>query len=218
MDLRRLTTDNPVGNLETMLNNVYAKDGNAVIRFTDTEDGRENVDICEYFAELIKDYCEECTNAEGIKDGDCLECQACRCAILYAACVQAAELRERLMMYEDKAEQGLLIDLQCKAGDKIYAISETRIKPATITETHILENKKIEYLVDFDCDLCCEDCPFADWSQLAYSGEWTCNGEYGEDIINGTDLGKTVFFTYEEAELALKAQTPESEGNCNKTP
>lgn len=105
MNFKRLTTDNPVGNLERMLNNVYAKDGKAIIRLTMANDDRENIDLCEYIADLVSGvYKDEYCTAQSIMDGACMECDGCPFGVLYAACVQAAELRARLKMYEDKAD------------------------------------------------------------------------------------------------------------------
>lgn len=85
-DLKRLTTDNPNGCTESMLNNIYAKDGRVVIRFT--EDNRKDVDLCQYIAEKCK--CNY--SADGIMELGCGDCQMCPYGTMYAACIQSAEL------------------------------------------------------------------------------------------------------------------------------
>lgn len=114
MNNKRLTTDMPRGNVACMLNNIYAKDGRVIINFT--EDNRKDVDLCEYIAEK----CKCGYSAKDIIELGCGDCQLCPYGTMYAACIQAAELRERLKQYEDKEEQGLLLDLPCKVRDIVY--------------------------------------------------------------------------------------------------
>ena len=114
-----------------MLNNVYAKDGSIVIR--STEDDRKDVDLCEYIAEKCK--CNY--SADDIAEWDCGDCQLCPYGIMYAACIQAAELRERLKQYEDKDEQGLFLDLPCRAGDTVYVIYENYVTTAKVLAIYI---------------------------------------------------------------------------------
>lgn len=100
----RLTTDNPLGNFDALMNYAYAKDGNVLIRYANNQ---ENMDLCDYIAHHAK--CECAINAQEVLDGACFECDDFYCPLgrAYFASVQAAELRERLKMYEDLAEQAL---------------------------------------------------------------------------------------------------------------
>ena len=98
----RLTTDNPIGNFDALMNYAYAKDGNVLIRYANNQ---ENMDLCDYIAHHAK--CDCAINAQEVLDGACLECDDFYCPLgrAYFASVQAAELRGRLKMYEDLAEQ-----------------------------------------------------------------------------------------------------------------
>ena len=80
MNNKRLTTDNLNGCTEGMLNNIFAKDGRVIIRFT--EDGRIDVDVCEYIAEK----CKCGYSADDIMELGCSDCQLCPYGIMYAAC------------------------------------------------------------------------------------------------------------------------------------
>lgn len=101
--MKRLTTDTPQNNTETMLNFAYAKDGRVLLRYGN---GRQDIDLCEYIAQETADKGCHLTPEE-VMEGVCMECD-CNLAILYWVAVQAAELRERLKMYEDGKE--VLID------------------------------------------------------------------------------------------------------------
>lgn len=96
---KHLVTDNPKGCTMGMLNNIYANGVRVIIRFT--EDGRKDVDLCDYIAEKCK--CNY--SAETIMEIGCIDCQMCPYGTMYNACIQAAELRERLKQYEEKDEE-----------------------------------------------------------------------------------------------------------------
>ena len=100
----RLTTNKPLGNFDALMNYAYAKDGIVLIRYANNQ---ENMDLCDYIAHHAK--CDCAINAQEVLDGACLECDDFYCPLgrAYFASVQAAELRKRLKMYEDLAEQAL---------------------------------------------------------------------------------------------------------------
>ena len=100
----RLTTNKPLGNFDALMNYAYAKDGNVLLRYANNQ---ENMDLCDYIAHHAK--CDCAINAQEVLDGACFECDDFYCPLgrAYFASVQAAELRERLKMYEDLAEQAL---------------------------------------------------------------------------------------------------------------
>ena len=114
----------------------------------------------------------------------------------------AIEALEKVEEYKHLEEQGLLLRLPCKVGDKLYAISDTRIAECTCCEIKIgIEN----YVgANFNCDYDCKGCPFNSWEQDFYTGEHSCSGEYGDWYFVLDDFGKTVFLTKEEAEAKLK--------------
>lgn len=97
-------------------------------------------------------------------------------------------LYERLKEYEDLEEQGKLLKLPCALGDMVYEICEGFIEPCTV-ETIFLADYKDKagnpsYMMEIYYDR--EDCP------------WVSTEIYF------TDIGKTVFLTREEAEVALE--------------
>lgn len=120
------------------------------------------------------------------------------------------DLLQRLAYYEDMEEQGRLVVLSMKSGDTVFVVGEGRIVECYIDETYLDDKKGAEHLVYFDCKYLeegsevCKGCPFNSWSQEFVSGEHSCDGEWGQGCIKGSDLGKTVFLTREDAERALK--------------
>lgn len=112
---------------------------------------------------------------------------------------------ERLRELLQGEKYGRLVVLPCKASDKLYVVGGKRIIRCDICETYLDDKKGPEYLVSFYCDNDCDGCPFNNWKQ-DYSGEWSCDGEYGQSVVVGSDIGKTVFLTREEAEAALKGE------------
>jgi hypothetical protein len=98
---------------------------------------------------------------------------------------------EKLADYEDKQEQGLLIELPCKVGDvvyheKPYVTLYTGIQAYQITNIMISQNKK------------------GVWTKK-YRAMLLLNGKIVDSQINFSfdAIGKTVFLTRSEAESAL---------------
>ena len=80
----------------------------------------------------------------------------------------------KLVEYEDLEEQGLLLKLPCKVGDKIYQIEDNYIYEFDAKSIDIRkENEEYIFCIEY--------------------------GDYKLD-----DIGKTVFLTKEEAEKELK--------------
>lgn len=100
-------------------------------------------------------------------------------AIFYRNMWAMAELREKLKRYEDAEEQGLLIRLPCKVGDTVYVPTRNFVSELRIILISIERDNVFFY--------------------------WILNtGIYPN--LNGftaSDIGKMVFFTYEEAEAKL---------------
>lgn len=141
--LKRLTIANPQNaksNTEQLMNFAYAKDNKVFI----PQPYKDDIDLCEYISKLTK--VKGCNlPPEEIMEGACLECDRdCEIGILYYCAVQAAELRERLKMFEDKLENGTLIELPCKVGDEIWYIPGYVARPnllvGTITDIQISSN------------------------------------------------------------------------------
>ena len=111
---------------------------------------------------------------------------------------------DRLRELAEADKDGRLVVLPCKVGDTVWAVSGKIIK-CEIEETYLYDGGGIEYFVTFDCDGAdCKGCPFNRWEQDC-SGERYCKCEYGCSSFKDSDIGKTVFFTHEEAEAALEA-------------
>lgn len=101
--MKKIVTDIPNGNYETLMNFCIAVDGRT--KFRETTEG-ENTDVYDFCRKECISRCK--VNIPERDDGellemmclDCLYCVDCRNALLYLAAVQAAELRERLRRYE----------------------------------------------------------------------------------------------------------------------
>lgn len=91
----------------------------------------------------------------------------------------------KLAVYEDLEEQGLLVRLPCKVGDTVYRVNagaKQPIIPMTVSEIHFLCYKN-ERAVRFD----------------AIGKE-----DMGESCYRLEDIGRIVFLTREEAEKKLE--------------
>jgi hypothetical protein len=94
---------------------------------------------------------------------------------------------EKLADYEDKEEQGLLIELPCKVGDTVHICLVTDIKNHDLIYG-IFEAKVTRFILDSSC--LCFEMVTTDENKLRY--EFTVEA-----------FGKTVFRTRSEAEEAL---------------
>lgn len=95
----------------------------------------------------------------------------------------------RLSAYEDAEEQGLLVRLPCKVGDKVYFINwtfDSEICPATVIKIEI--------------NLFTPEHPL--WLRIEYTSKRLGTHEY--HATSDSMLNKTVFLTREKAEKALK--------------
>lgn len=106
-----------------------------------------------------------------------IECDCSKCELEKAL--------EKLAIYEDLEEQGLLVRLPCKVGDTVYRVNagaKQPIIPMTVSEIHFLCYKN-ERAVRFD----------------AIGKE-----DMGESCYRLEDIGRIVFLTREEAEKKLE--------------
>lgn len=184
--MKRLTTDNSKGNFERLMNYAYAKNNRTHLSYAG---GKNDVDLCEYVSDLAKakgyDFSPEFIMEDGLFD-NCDD----DFAILYYCAVQAAELRARLKLFEDKLENGTLIELPCKVGDTVYYLGGHYERH----KTKVYVNEVIKGIVDHitigqkgvpQIDICDDE------------NEWTTF-----DCVD--DFGKIVFLTKEEAEKKLE--------------
>lgn len=101
--IKRLTTDNPVTNLESLMNYAYVDNGQVYLRYAD---GQEHIALAEYIFNIASDKGCHVSSPNAVLDGDCMECD-CVVAVLNVVAIQAAELRARLKRYEDVEEKAL---------------------------------------------------------------------------------------------------------------
>lgn len=110
-------------------------------------------------------------------------------ALFYRNLWAMADLHARLKTYEDAEEQGLLVKLPCKVGDVVY-IAGDRF-PAVIESIRIGEDNHI--MIEF----------------VEYDKCYEVTEVWAEGGFELDDIGKTVFFTQEEAETALERMNGE---------
>lgn len=93
---------------------------------------------------------------------------------------EAFNMAKKLADYEDAEEQGLLVRLPCKVGNTVYGVRDDikQIIKCEITEMVI--------------------CKFARYFRVFIIDD----NRYSKCTFD--DIGKTVFFTHEEAEQALE--------------
>ena len=115
---------------------------------------------------------------------------------------------ERLRELAKADRDNRLAVLPCKVGDTVWVSGKGRIMECTIEEAHLDGEEDHMFMVSFACDNDCDGCPFNTWQQ-EYSGEYSCDGEYGQGCVVASDFGKTVFLTHEEAEAALSGKGEE---------
>lgn len=94
----------------------------------------------------------------------------------------------KLTDYEDLEEQGRLVKLPCKVGDKVYQINENCIEPCTV---------EVIFLADYTD----KDGNYCNMAEIHYDRD---DCPYVSTEIYFTDIGKTVFLTKSEAEAKLK--------------
>lgn len=189
--MERLTTNKNVSEMnmiELAHNSCYAEGGRARYRDYDLDiDAREmtrkllenladgddsfidDEDFDQWMVYYLQDYMN---NIEGLL------------ALLYRNLWAMADLRERLKYYEDLEEQGLLLKLPCKVGDRVYVILP-HDSHFTVAQINKIEIKPTIY-GKMQCFI----------EPVERRG---CLYRYFEG-----DFGKTVFFTSAAAEEALR--------------
>ena len=211
--MKRLTTDHPQENFETMLKYVFAKDGWAHIR----HDGeREDVPLTDWAkAQCIKRDCI-CMWSETAKEIDEALCgclmdgEGCPVALAYCFACQASHLRDRLKAIEDilgeeydldhlrglhQAEKdGRLVVPPCKVGDLLYEVDLPEYGVITCKALSIMYYKGPMFHVPGN-----EVVSSVDVEVEVIEGHGK-GSSYNFEI---GDFGKTVFLTRREAEEAL---------------
>lgn len=118
------------------------------------------------------------------------------------------KLAEKLKGYEDAEEQGRMIIFPCNKGDKLYEFYRECVEDrlgAGETPEDIIDVRKV-YGFEYEDDVLYIRASY----HSNHSELW---GGYGEDMpeFPVSEIGKTVFLTYEEAEAKLKEMEEESD-------
>ena len=163
--MNRLTTDKPVSKMsmvELAHNSCYTKDGVARYRDYETE-----IDAIELARDLMLSYRLLEENDTAAHDEDALNNELVESlaygpkeiegliALFYRSILAMSDLREWLKEYEDAEEQGLLVKLPCKVGDKAYhVICDRMANPSVYIHEYEIEDvsQKAVYFAD-DCDI-----------------------------------------------------------------
>ena len=179
-------------------NSCYA-DENRNARYRDYE---LDIDIRELVKNLAKDMCDEDLSDMSDEDFDEymaemlsveMDSQIGLLALFYRNLWAMADLREKLKDYEDLEEQGRLLKLPCKVGDKIFldfAGFGKDVDKFTVKDFHL------------DCFKNRETILFCDYE----SDDGVLSGQ-----IDVVEFGKTIFLTKSEAEAKLKELRGENE-------
>lgn len=114
------------------------------------------------------------------------------------------EAAEKLTAYETAEEQGLLLRLPCKIGDKLFSPRKGSILEQTV-ESFVYEGKLVA-TVSYECDMECDGCPHSHWYSNADAGDGGCDGEGGIGFVEVSEIGKTVFLSREETNKMLKGE------------
>lgn len=107
------------------------------------------------------------------------------------------KLAEKLKKYEDAEEQGRMIIFPCNKGDKIYEFYYGFVEDRLANESlkDIINMREVRY---FEYD---GDTAYIYTSQSLPARPFNNDGPF---CIPVSEIGKTVFLTYEEAEAKLK--------------
>ena len=98
--MKRLTTNDPINNTENMRNLVFVKNKEVYLRGLD--ENNEDISLVNYCkAECNKECSAKYDDTwDATTFGELMDCD-CIVSVFYYACVGFAEVRERLMKYED---------------------------------------------------------------------------------------------------------------------
>lgn len=129
-------------------------------------------------------------------------------ALFYLNLCTKADLYEKLKEYEDAEEQGRMIIFPCNKGDKLYEFYRECVEDrlgAGETPEDIINVRKV-YGFEYEDDVLYIRASY----HSNHSELW---GGHGEDTpeFPVSEIGKTVFLTYEEAEAKLKEMEGESD-------
>lgn len=124
--------------------------------------------------------------------------QLCLCALQNAQEYdQMAEMLERFKEYQQLEEQGRLVKLPCKVGDKLYYTDSYCNTVISVRLNEVIAQFVgiNNYAYQYNC------CSFDE-----------CGDVYEEYEFDNNDFGKTVFLTKSEAEVRLEELRGENKG------
>lgn len=111
--MERLTTNEPQGNTETMLNMVFVKNEEVYLR--GIGDDSTDISLVDYCKSEYKRLYGEDIDADATEFGEYMDDDSLL-SLFYWACVGFAEVRQRLMKYEDEAEKIVIKPYKCVKG------------------------------------------------------------------------------------------------------
>ena len=206
--MERLTTDTPQTNMEILANFAYAKDKEVRLTYGD---GLEDVALADYIVDHAKTDFGCSVTRENVINGDsCWECD-CPLAILNATATQAAELRGRLMKYENT---GLTPDDYLKKKEQLHVLN-LFLEQSSDAEDSVrnAEARRENRLVILPCKV----------GDMVYyrRGSYIIGDDVKRIVLDGidnqviidhnhsfmfSDFGRKVWSSREEAEAALKGE------------
>lgn len=179
-------------------NSCYA-DENRNARYRDYE---LDIDIRELVKNLAKDMCDEDLSDMPDEDFDEymaemlsveMDSQIGLLALFYRNLWAMADLREKLKDYEDLEEQGRLVKLPCKVGDKIYSIYrcfDDGVQELIVKGIHMHSYTPTKTILSIEFE----------------SDDQRCCGK-----LRAEELGRTLFLAKGEAEEKLEELRGENE-------
>jgi hypothetical protein len=119
--MKRLTTENPQGNTENMLNMVFVKNGEVYLR--GIEEDYTDISLVDYCkSEYKRLYDSEIEESDPCEFGEYMDDDSLL-SVFYWACVGFAEVRQRLTKYEDESEKiSMTCSKPCHMGKDIKLI------------------------------------------------------------------------------------------------
>lgn len=193
--MERLTTNKPVDEmsmLELAYNSCYAENGKAMYRdFETVKDVRDFVrEANVYLLDSVLPADDDEFDERMIDDLQYNPTIYVRglIALFYRNLWAMADLRETLKAYEDKQEQGLLIELPCKVGNTVYLINHFMVDR---------KKKPIKCIVD-ELTIDGSGC------YAILSGNEAFYAMQRFRAVSIKEFGKNVFLTQSEAEEALE--------------
>lgn len=230
--MKRLTTETPKDNLETALNLFYIKDYETWVRGYGPAPEYADVSLFDLTRDIVKTHIPDAElpadddnlsnmMSEWLMDG--IDSAEGVVALLYTAAWAYAELRHKLMRYEDTGlEPGQVMELKSftqggihKADDGwkhvqdlLQAEQDGRmvVLPCKVGDTVYVINRHINRV--FECTVISINVGRSTDLKNYIKTKWV--GPNGNESIRKWSLrqvGKYVFMTSEEAEAALKGET-----------